>query len=314
MKHRKVFGLGLSKTGTSSLGEALNQLGIATLHYPCDAQTYAELRSGVYQLSILREYQALVDIPVAPYYAQLDQHYPGSKFILTTRSIDAWLRSIELHWQLMMVWWENYPEFKRFTEFISAAVYGSIAFNRERFAFAYETHVHNVQRYFADRPDDLLVIDICGGQGWAELCPFLGLPQPSTPFPHANEWMHLLLLATQDLARLVPPGSTLILVDQNAFGPGVAADRRTLPFLERDGGYWGPPPDDASAIREFERLRAAGAEWIVFGWPAFWWLDHYANFRSSLRSRFRCALANDRLIAFDLRDQGSGVGDQRTEG
>ena len=29
---RKVFGLGLSKTGTSSLAEALNRLGIRTIH------------------------------------------------------------------------------------------------------------------------------------------------------------------------------------------------------------------------------------------------------------------------------------------
>lgn len=298
--HHKVFGLGLSKTGTSSLGEALNQLGIATLHYPCDAQTEAELRGGIYQLSILRQYQGLVDIPVAPYYAQLDRHYPGSKFILTVRDLDSWLRSIELHWQLMMVWWENYPDFKRFTEFISAAVYGSIAFNRDRFAFAYETHLRNVRSYFADRPADLLVLDICAGQGWDTLCPFLGLPAPETPFPHANEWMHQLLLATQELAELISPGATLILVDQNAFGPDIARQRRCLPFLERAGSYWGPPPDDATAIRECERLRAAGAEWIVFGWPAFWWLDYYAGFHDYLQSRFRCALRTDRLIAFDL--------------
>ena len=38
-KEPKIFGLGLSKTGTSSLGEALNILGINTIHYPFDEAT-----------------------------------------------------------------------------------------------------------------------------------------------------------------------------------------------------------------------------------------------------------------------------------
>jgi hypothetical protein len=39
----------------------------------------------------------------------------------------------------------------------------------------------------------------------------------------------------------------------------------------------------------------------VFGWPAFWWLDHYAAFHRHLRERFRCVLRNERLVVFDLR-------------
>ena len=79
----KVFGLGLSKTGTSSLSDALEILGIKTIHYPCDSTTIQELRSGIYRLSILEDYQGVTDTPVVPYYAQLDSIYPESKFILT---------------------------------------------------------------------------------------------------------------------------------------------------------------------------------------------------------------------------------------
>ena len=39
---------------------------------------------------------AITDITVAPYYAQLDQLHPGSKFILTTREKNAWLASMAL--------------------------------------------------------------------------------------------------------------------------------------------------------------------------------------------------------------------------
>src|SRR5688572_13581789 len=98
--HQKVFGLGLSKTGTTSLGGALNLLGIETIHYPHDQKTYHDLRNGNYRLSILEEYQGAVDIPVAPYYAQLDTIYPDSKFILTVRDKDSWLTSAEVHWRL----------------------------------------------------------------------------------------------------------------------------------------------------------------------------------------------------------------------
>ena len=35
--------------------------------------------------------------------------------------------------------------------------------------------------------DRLLVIDIVGGDGWEQLCPFLGVPIPEEPFPHSNK-------------------------------------------------------------------------------------------------------------------------------
>ena len=74
-----------------------------------------------------------------------------------------------------------------------------------------------------------------------------------------------------------------------------------VPFLERDGQYWGPPPDGDTGIQELERLRKLGADFIVFVWTAFWWLDYYAELHNYLRSRFRCVLENDRMVAFDLR-------------
>jgi len=41
-----------------------------------------------------------------------------------------------------------------------------------------------VMDYFKDRPDDLLIIDICSGEGFEKLAPFLGRPLPAQPFPH----------------------------------------------------------------------------------------------------------------------------------
>jgi len=294
----KVFGLGLSKTGTSSLAEALGALGIRTIHYPSDEATFECLRNGRYRLPVLEEYQGAVDIPVAPFYAQLDAEYPGSRFVLTVRDPEAWLRSVELHWELMMGWWHRYPGFQRFQEFISACVYGSVGFSRQRFLYAYETHRRNVESYFRERPGDLLVLDICGGEGWEALCPFLGVEIPEIPFPHANEWMHQLLAATAELASVVPEGEAMVLADPDTFGEGFAAGRRAIPFTEREGRYWGPPADGAQAVAELNRLSASGARFVVFGWPAFWWLDHYPELRGHLDERFDRVLDTDRLKVF----------------
>ena len=69
---------------------------------------------------------------MAPFYAQLDRAFPGSKFILTVREKEAWLRSAEVHWRVLLGWWDRFPRFKRFQEFVSAASTDDIVFYREQ--------------------------------------------------------------------------------------------------------------------------------------------------------------------------------------
>jgi glycosyltransferase involved in cell wall biosynthesis len=119
----------------------------------------------------------------------------------------------------------------------------------------------------------------------------------------SKSWLHWLRLATQEIVALVPAGGAFILVDEDSWGTNDnLGGRRRIPFLERDGQYWGAPPDDETAIRELERLRRrSGASFMVFAWPAFWWLNHYSELHRHLRSKFRCVMENERLVAFDLR-------------
>jgi hypothetical protein len=114
---------------------------------------------------------------------------------------------------------------------------------------------------------------------------------------------HLLNLTTQELTALIPSGEAFILVDQETLRQEIAAGRLAIPFLERDGQYWGPPPDGSAAICELERLHRLGANFIVFAWPAFWWLDYYSELHKHLRLQSRCMLENDRIIVFDLRHE-----------
>jgi hypothetical protein len=65
--------------------------------------------------------------------------------------------------------------------------------------------------HFRDRPEDLLILDICGGEeGWKELCSFLDAPLPHVPFPKSNvskqwpiiyDWPHRLLQFYRDLSN-----------------------------------------------------------------------------------------------------------------
>lgn len=126
------------------------------------------------------------------------------------------------------------------------------------------------------------------------------------------QWLHQTQRIKEEIAALVPAGDTLLLVEgRDPWGTeDIVAGRRAIPFMEKDGQYWGSPEDDATAIREVERLRQAGANFMVFGWQSFWWLDYYAGLHRHLRANYLCALENDRLVVFDLRS-GADKGPKR---
>jgi FkbM family methyltransferase len=113
---------------------------------------------------------------------------------------------------------------------------------------------------------------------------------------------HLVHTVQQQLAAVTPADAVVILadLDEGGFGP-LIAKRARLPFIEKDGQYFGPPNDDAHAIRELTRLRAAGATHFALLWPAFWFFDAYPTFEQHLRSAHRCVIENTGAIVFDLR-------------
>jgi hypothetical protein len=107
-------------------------------------------------------------------------------------------------------------------------------------------------------------------------------------------------LVAREIERLATEGDRVILVGDCWFENAALVRRSTLPFLERGGEYFGLPADDETAIRELERMRAGGARFIVFAWPAFWWLDYYSGLAHFLRSHFQQVVAGPRMIVFKL--------------
>jgi len=186
----KVFGIGLSKTGTTSLARALETLGYRTRDYLGVTRYIAGDLSSV-NLKEIDANDAFTDTPIPSFYKQLDKHYPNSKFILTTRDMEGWLKSCKKQFTERMVANQNEA-----TSLLHTDLYDCFAFDPEKYASGYTRHVNGVLDYFKDRPEDLLVVDICGGeQNWEILSIFLERPVPDIPFPVTNvsaiQWMNI---------------------------------------------------------------------------------------------------------------------------
>ncbi|MEZ5875688.1 MAG: sulfotransferase [Hyphomicrobiales bacterium] len=187
MIHRaeKVFGIGLSRTGTRSLTEALSLLGYRAGHYSASLSAL-KLSNGklVADFDEIDRWDALTDTPMAAVYKDLNLHYPNAKFVLTVREGTAWLASVEDHYvRASRDKGLSYDVSTRYA--VRHEIYGRTDFNKPDFISAYERHVASVCEYFS-RSNDLLVFEICADAGWEPLCRFLNLPIPDTPFPHAN--------------------------------------------------------------------------------------------------------------------------------
>ncbi len=171
----KVFGIGLHKTSTSSLANALYILGyhVGGTFATGDFADQAQLEA--YVIEAAGRYDAIQDMPWPAFYRMLDEHFPGSKFVLTVRDPDRWVSSVVTHFGRKDISSHEY-------------VYGvpTAEGHEQVYLEHFRRHSQDVQQYFADRPDDLLVMDIGAGQGWAELCAFLDVPVPDLPFPHQN--------------------------------------------------------------------------------------------------------------------------------
>jgi mannosyltransferase OCH1-like enzyme len=104
----------------------------------------------------------------------------------------------------------------------------------------------------------------------------------------------------EEIQRLVPPNAVLILVGKGCdftLGEG----RRVLPFPEQNGHWAGYPADDSAAIAELNRLRDAGAEFIVFPAPMFYWFDAYRGLKAYLTAEGGCVVNTDRVVIYGLR-------------
>lgn len=179
---RKIFCIGFQKTGTSSLGRALQALGysvsdsIRVLNRKVDWKN-PDPRPEIVKkvLEVVARVDAIQDSPNAFIYKELDAAYPQAKFILTVRDTADWL--------------ESYRRF--FTDRnnpLRRWMYGVDRFSghEARYQRIYEAQNAEIIEYFAPRPDDFLIMDLARGDGWIKLVNFLG-EEALKPFPHVNK-------------------------------------------------------------------------------------------------------------------------------
>lgn len=173
----KIVGVGLGKTGTSTLGAACRLLGFS--HKTHDPKLFDELHRGN-KLACMDEvsrFESFDDFPWNLLYRDIDRRYPGSLFILTVRQDpETWYRSLCAHWE------------RTGDSLAKQHAYGypSPLGQREHHIALYERHNAEVAEWFADRPAQLLTVCWESGHGWKELCEFLSRPLPNRAFPHAN--------------------------------------------------------------------------------------------------------------------------------
>jgi glycosyltransferase involved in cell wall biosynthesis len=112
-------------------------------------------------------------------------------------------------------------------------------------------------------------------------------------------WPERLEVVQSEIARLIPAGAKVIVMDENQWG-NIFPDFRTVVFLEG-----GSPEGSTEAIEELERLCERGMEYAVIGWPTFWWLDYYGEFAEYMEASYRRIWRNSRALVFEL--QGKSV-------
>lgn len=173
----KIFCIGFQKTGTTSLGHALEILEYRVCGPVGVTNPDINRKALAWAVEKVPDFDAFQDNPWPMVYKEMDRLYPGSKFILTTRHPRSWIKSAK----------------KYFGYYESAAevwIYDGVGTpikNQKRFLKKFKEHNKEVREYFTDRSNDFLEIDLGKGHGWKELCGFLGKEIPQQDFPFDNK-------------------------------------------------------------------------------------------------------------------------------
>lgn len=187
----KVICIGWHKTGTTTLGDALLTLGYNVVGARLDLAESLLKNDTSRAINLAQQFTALQDVPWNALYKELDEKYPGSKFILTIRNEDKWLLSAQKHFR------DNYSPMREW-------LYGNgvLKGNEELYINRFRKHYEEVSSYFKGRENDLLIMDLSQGDNWDKLCDFLKKPKPNKVFPHSNKGRHQFTFKDRLIFRL----------------------------------------------------------------------------------------------------------------
>lgn len=211
----EVLSLGVHRTGTASMNEALRILGYKDpYHFSSifvnvqDADMWNEALAAKYK-GVGKEYgraefdqllghcSAVTDSPPCVFWKELIEAYPEAKVILIVRDEEKWLASFK-----GLVMGVMNPLGRRVLRYTDPLWFGRVvSLSINYISYMYdapnqdaETILMNARKTYRDHnagvraavpADRLLSYEL--GSGWEPLCKFLDKDVPSVPFPHRNE-------------------------------------------------------------------------------------------------------------------------------
>jgi hypothetical protein len=194
----KVFGIGWAKTGTTTLGKCFEILGYN--HQTQRLDLVKDIPTGDLSriLSLAAEKDTFEDWPWIILYKKLDETFPGSKFILTKRDPEKWVKSYQ---NMLDTQGDADDHLNEVRRILYDLPFPNVT--KEQLIARFEQHNAEVIAYFSQRPNDLLVVDWSSNNGWDNLCTFLGKDIPKQSFPHANQGNYSKFFSLQRLYNRV---------------------------------------------------------------------------------------------------------------
>lgn len=201
---RKVFCIGMNKTGTTSMAEIFRQLGlIVAPQRPAELliNDWAEGEFTALLHFVKYKGQAFQDIPFSlpGTYKVLDQNFSGSKFILTVRdSAEEWYASLtRFHARLFgdgQIPTREQLEraayiYPGWTWMAHQLIYHTPAedpYQKESLLEFYEAHNRAVRDYFRGKPGSLLEVNLKHPNAAREISNFLSTGKIIESIPHEN--------------------------------------------------------------------------------------------------------------------------------
>lgn len=198
-KKTKIFVIGFNKTGTTSIYSALLEFDLIVGNQPTAERLLNDMIAKRYEplYDYCQTAEVFQDVPFScpDIYKLLDKKYPNSKFILTIRdSADQWYNSLtKFHGKM---WGQKgaiptKKDLAKATYIYKGAplnavnyIFGRADYDPVSYKASYEKHNKEIQAYFSERPNDLLVINVSQPQSYQKLCQFIGQP----PIRDAFEW------------------------------------------------------------------------------------------------------------------------------
>ncbi|KAK4549440.1 hypothetical protein LTR36_006437 [Oleoguttula mirabilis] len=200
----KLLILGLPRTGSHSIADAVQQLGHGPVYHMRDVGKLTHLQAWIKLLDkkfpgspddpirteeldeILAPYNTLADFPATIFAKEIIRAYPEAKVVLTVRDEDAWYESTKA------TLWHQFVD----PQANKASPMRLLAEKYHQYCWASDFPTHG-RKYFGEYYEHVRavvrseqqVIEYNVKDGWGPLCEFLGEEVPAGPFPRRDNWL-----------------------------------------------------------------------------------------------------------------------------